>query len=357
MLGLCRSANHPSMPYAEERRIAIEAVEKASFLCRAVQTDLVAAASMDKQDKSPVTVADFGAQAVVTHLLRGAFPDLPLVGEEDAAALREPSNRALADQVVAHVVAHVEANVEAHVEAHAVGETVPGLGFAEVLDLIDYGTYGGGASGRHWTLDPIDGTKGFLRMDQYAVALALIEDGEVVLGVLGCPNMPVGAASEGERGCLFVAVKGEGAFQRALSGGPEQPVRVTDVSQTEKANFCESVEAAHSSQSDSAQVAGLLGITADPFRIDSQCKYGAVSRGEASIYLRLPTRKDYEEKIWDHAAGAVVVREAGGKVTDVMGRELDFSLGRTLRNNSGVIVTNGVLHEPVIAAVRKVLAV
>ncbi len=194
-------------------------------------------------------------------------------------------------------------------------------------------------------------------MDQYAVALALIEDGEVVLGVLGCPNMPVGAASEGERGCLFVAVKGEGAFQRALSGGPEQPVRVTDVSQTEKANFCESVEAAHSSQSDSAQVASLLGITADPFRIDSQCKYGAVSRGEASIYLRLPTRKDYEEKIWDHAAGAIVVREAGGKVTDVMGRELDFSLGRTLRNNSGVIVTNGVLHEPVIAAVRKVLAV
>jgi 3'(2'), 5'-bisphosphate nucleotidase len=340
------------MPYAEERRIAIEAVEKASFLCRTVQAHLVAGASMDKQDKSPVTVADFGAQAVVTHLLRGAFPDLPLVGEEDAAALREPGNRALADQVVGHVVAHVAADVAAHA-----GETVPGLGSAEVLDLIDYGTYGGGASGRHWTLDPIDGTKGFLRMDQYAVALALIEDGEVVLGVLGCPNMPVGAVSDGERGCLFVAVRGEGAFQRALSGGAERPVRVTDVSQAEKANFCESVEAAHSSQSDAAQVASLLGITAEPFRIDSQCKYGAVSRGEASIYLRLPTRKDYEEKIWDHAAGAIVVREAGGKVTDVMGRELDFSLGRTLRNNSGVIVTNGTLHEPVIAAVRKVLAV
>jgi len=328
------------MPYAEERRVAIEAVEKASFLCRTVQAHLVAAASMDKRDKSPVTVADFGAQAVVTHLLRGSFPDLPLVGEEDAAALREPANRALTDQVVAHV-----------------GEAIPGLESAAVLDLIDYGTYGGGASGRHWTLDPIDGTKGFLRMDQYAVALALIEDGEVVLGVLGCPNMPVDAVSDGERGCLFVAVKGEGAFQRALSGGAERPVRVTDVSQTEKANFCESVEAAHSSQSDAAQVADLLGITAEPFRIDSQCKYGAVSRGEASIYLRLPTRKDYEEKIWDHAAGAIVVREAGGKVTDVMGRELDFSLGRTLRNNSGVIVTNGTLHEPVIAAVRKVLAV
>jgi len=329
------------MPYAEERRIAIEAVEKASFLCRIVQANLVAEASMDKQDKSPVTVADFGAQAVVTRILRGAFPDLPLVGEEDAAALRDPDNRELAEKVVAHVA-----------------EALPGAEFDEVLDLIDYGTYEGGGAGSHWTLDPIDGTKGFLRMDQYAVALALIEDGEVVLGVLGCPNMPLDAGDpDAERGCLFVAVKGEGTFRRALSGGAEQRVQVTGISDPSQANFCESVEAAHSSQSDSAQVASLLGITADPFRIDSQCKYGAVSRGDASIYLRLPTRKDYEEKIWDHAAGAIVVREAGGKVTDIRGQELDFSLGRTLKNNSGVIVTNGALHARVIEAVREVLGV
>ncbi|MDE0886808.1 MAG: 3'(2'),5'-bisphosphate nucleotidase [Myxococcota bacterium] len=327
------------MPYAEERRIAIEAVERASFLCRTVQANLVAEASMDKKDKSPVTVADFGAQAVVTHALRGAFPELPLVGEEDAAELRDPANRGIADQVVAHVA-----------------ETVPGIEADAVLDLIDYGTYPGGGSGRHWTLDPIDGTKGFLRLDQYAVALALIEDGEVVLGVLGCPNMPLDASDpDGERGCLFVAVKGEGAFRRALSGGPEEGVAVTRIDDPSQAKFCESVEAAHSSQSDSAQVAQKLGITAEPFRIDSQCKYGAVSRGDASIYLRLPTRADYEEKIWDHAAGAIVVREAGGKVTDIRGRELDFSLGRTLKNNSGVIVTNGALHDRVIEAVGEVL--
>ena len=313
----------------------------ASRLCRQVQANLVAQASMDKSDKSPVTVADFGAQAVVTHVLRGAFPELPLVGEEDAAALREPANRGLAEQVVAHV-----------------GEAVPGLDSGDVLDLIDAGTHGGGASGRFWTLDPIDGTKGFLRMDQYAVALALIEDGEVILGVLGCPNLSlVASEADGERGCLFAAVKGEGAFQRSLAGGKEVGVRVTEVAATKDANFCESVEAAHSSQSDSARVAERLGITADPFRIDSQCKYGAVSRGDASIYLRLPTRKDYEEKIWDHAAGSIVVSEAGGRVTDVTGRDLDFSRGRTLAENSGVIVTNGRLHEPVVDAVREVLGV
>ncbi len=327
------------MPYEREREAAVEAVEKASFLCRAVQSNLVSEASMDKKDKSPVTVADFGAQAVVTRILRESCPDLPLVGEEDARELREPENRALLDQVVAHV-----------------REGAPALDTGEVLELIDYGTYEGGAEGSHWTLDPIDGTKGFLRLDQYAVALALIERGEVVLGVLGCPNLPVEAdRPDGETGCIFVAVRGEGTFMRPLSGGDEVPIRVTDIARTSEANFCESVESAHSSQSDAAKVAKLLGITAPPFRIDSQCKYAAVGRGDASIYLRLPTRADYEEKIWDHAAGAVVIREAGGRVTDVLGRELDFSLGRTLRNNSGVIVTNGHLHDRVVASVQEVL--
>ena len=329
------------MSYTEELDVAIEAVKKASLLCSQVQANLVAAASMDKQDKSPVTVADFSAQALVTHILGSAFPDIPLVGEEDADALREPENQALAQQVVSHVT-----------------EAVSAIEAGDVLDLIDSGTHGGGASGRHWTLDPIDGTKGFLRMDQYAVALALIEDGEVVLGVLGCPNLPrESAAPDGERGCLFAAAKGQGAFQRGLAGGAETEIHVTDIREASQANFCESVEAGHSSQSDSARVAERLGITADPFRIDSQCKYGAVSRGDASIYLRLPTRKDYQEKIWDHAAGSIVVREAGGQVSDVLGRELDFSQGRILAKNTGVIVTNGALHAPVVAAVREVLGV
>jgi 3'(2'), 5'-bisphosphate nucleotidase len=327
------------MSYSKEREVAVRAVEQASRLCQKVQANLVADHALSKKDKSPVTVADFGAQAVVTHVLSGSFPDVPLVGEEDAAELREAENSALTDQVVANV-----------------REIVPDLDRDTVLDLIDRGTYAGGATGRHWTLDPIDGTKGFLRLEQYAVALALIENGEVVLGVLGCPNLPIDAsAPEGERGCLFVAVKGEGAFVRLRGRDDESRVSVTDVQDTARASFCESVESAHSSQDDSAKVAKRLGIVAPPYRIDSQCKYAAVSRGDASIYLRLPTRKGYEEKIWDHAAGSMVIQEAGGRVTDVRGKDLDFSLGRTLRDNLGVIVTNGHVHDRVVAAVREVL--
>lgn len=62
---------------------------------------------------------------------------------------------------------------------------------AAVLASIARGaSAGSGATGRHWVLDPVDGTLGFVRGDQYAVALALVEDGRVVVGVLGCPNMP-----------------------------------------------------------------------------------------------------------------------------------------------------------------------
>ncbi|HHO51768.1 MAG TPA: 3'(2'),5'-bisphosphate nucleotidase [Deltaproteobacteria bacterium] len=327
------------MAYEAELSAAIDAVEKASRLCEAVQRRLVAGSALEKGDRSPVTVADFGAQAVVSQLLALEFPHDPLVGEEDADALRQDSNAELRGKVIDGV--------------HSI---LPDLSGDEILAAIDRGTYSGGATGRHWTLDPIDGTKGFLRLDQYAVALALIEDGEVVLGVLGCPNLPHDAERpDAGRGCLFWGVEGSGARWRPIGGDTTAPIFVDEVTEPGRARFCESVEVAHSNQSHSAQVAARLGITRPPFRIDSQCKYAAVGRGDASIYLRLPTRADYVEKIWDHAAGFRVVTEAGGRVTDVTGAPLDFSLGRTLSSNKGVIVTNGPMHDRVLEAVQQVL--
>lgn len=325
------------MAYEEQLRIAIEAVERASRLCRTVQQRLVADSTLQKGDKSPVTVADFGAQAIVSHLLATHFPDIPLVGEEDADALRQEENGALRQSVIDCVQA---------VQPELDGDTI--------LNAIDRGTYQGGASGLHWTLDPIDGTKGFLRLDQYAVALALIEDGEVVLGVLGCPNMPVNGADASQgQGCIFSAAKGQGAWQHALDNpGTPQRISVDDGASLADAKLCESVETAHTSHSHSARISARLGITAEPFRIDSQCKYAAVARGDASIYLRLPTKPGYVEKIWDHGAGWCVVVEAGGTVTDVAGAPLDFGQGRRLENNRGVIVTNGRFHDEVLAAVQ-----
>lgn len=316
---------------------AVEAVRAASRVCIAVQKALVSADTLEKKDKSPVTVADFASQAIICSKLVAALPGDRVVGEEDSAELREGEQRALRAAVTEKVC----------------GELGTSASESQVLDWIDLG--GADATGdRYWTLDPIDGTKGFLRGEQYAVALGLIEDGEVVLGVLGCPNLPSG----GGTGALFAAVKGQGAHVLPLEGSGTQgtSLQVAQVSSPAQARFCESVESGHSNQGESARIAELLGITQEPYRIDSQCKYAAVSRGDASIYLRMPTRADYREKIWDHAAGKIVVECAGGRVTDVNGNDLDFTQGRTLEDNRGIVATCGPIHDEVIDVVKRVRA-
>ena len=130
-------------------------------------------------------------------------------------------------------------------------------------------------------------------------------------------------------------------------------VSVAKLERADQARFCESVESGHSDQDESARIAEDLGIRSEPFRIDSQCKYAAVARNDASIYLRLPTRADYREKIWDHAAGCLVVECAGGSVTDADGAPLDFTVGATLAKNRGIVATCGSIHDEVIAAVRR----
>jgi 3'(2'), 5'-bisphosphate nucleotidase len=328
--------------YARELEIATAAVRQAARVCRTVQANLVTAATAEKKDKSPVTVADYASQAVVCMALHEAFPLDPIVGEEAADELRGTSDaaKALLDKVTASVRA---------VSEREIAET-------QVLDAIDRGGFAPepGKPGRYWALDPIDGTKGFLRGEQYAVALALVVDGQVVAGVLGCPNLP--ARDGGEPGLLMRAVRGRGTSVLGLDESDvAKVVQVDGVRETRGARFCESVESGHSDQDSSARIAAVLGITAEPHRIDSQCKYAAVARGDASIYLRLPTRKDYQEKIWDHAAGVIVVEEAGGRVTDVRGAALDFWQGRTLAKNAGVICTSGAIHDEVVSAVKKVL--
>ena len=328
-----------SASYEQELSVAIAAVRKAGQICRAVQQQITPE-TLEKKDSSPVTVADFAAQAVVCKYLGDAFPNDRVVGEENADELRGDSSAMLGP--IRKYIA--DADIEGS--------------FDEICDWIDRGG-DDGASDRFWTLDPIDGTKGFLRKQQYAISLALIIDGEIVLGLLGCPNLPSEGVDQtsGNDGSLLYAIKGNGAFQTALFDDAASVVTVNASREDDFANarMVESVESGHSKHDAAADVKSALGIAAEPVRLDSQAKYAIVSRGDAEAYLRLPTRADYQEKIWDHAGGVIVVEEAGGTVTDCRGEKLDFSLGRTLANNKGVIASAGVDHEKVVAAVRKAM--
>jgi 3'-phosphoadenosine 5'-phosphosulfate (PAPS) 3'-phosphatase len=325
--------------YDREQVVAVEAVREASRLCRAVAGE-ISPEVLSKKDKSPVTVADFGSQALIARTLAEAFPDDPIIAEEDSAELRQAENAAILDQVLRHVRA-----VRAEGDPAAAGKD---LEAGEVCQWIDRG----GTSeyyDRFWTLDPIDGTKGFLRGEQYAIALALIVEGQVAVAALACPGLAA----------VFFAVHDEGAFVVPLDAAAEAETRpphrihVSDRDDPASARFCESVESGHSAHGDAASIAGRLGITSTPLRMDSQAKYAVVARGDADLYLRLPTRADYREKIWDHAAGALIIAEAGGTVTDIHGKRLEFQHGRELIANRGVIVTNGRFHDRVLGAIRE----
>jgi 3'(2'), 5'-bisphosphate nucleotidase len=322
-----------------ERQFAIEAVSIAARLTSAVRRDFDPAHAVAKADASPVTVADLGAEALISLSLAETLPGDRLMGEEDAGPLRASAD--LADDVLARVrKERADATLD------------------EVLGALDRCDDTGGPGRRWWTLDPVDGTKGFLRNEQYAIALALIEDGEVVLATMGCPNLPHigGPGAPGPAGCLFVAERGAGAWQLPLDAAARHMgtrISMADVASAGEARYAESVESGHSNQSEAELVAQTLGITAAPLRLDSQTKYAVVARGDASIYLRLP-HGDYRENVWDHAAGALIVSEAGGRVSDIDGRPLDFTTGRRLTANRGIVATAAPIHEDVLAAVRTV---
>ena len=346
------------MRYAKELLVALSAVREASLAARSLQNKIATTkAAYQKLDTtggghgsvSPVTAADFMVQALILSSLAKAFPNDRFIAEESSAELIAAGD-ATKTAVMAALSEHAPGSLENE---------------ADVLASLDLGATGvvdgWSRTRRTWVLDPIDGTKGFLRGDQFAVALALLDDGQPVIGCLGCPAL-------GEEGSLFYASKGGGAFCGTTHGAASDAFASRDQSAVDAASTrctvspepqgagivrTEAFEAGHSNHAVAEGVAQLLGCSGTPpIRMDGQGKYGILSRGEAHVYTRLP-RAGYVENIWDHAAGAIIIEEAGGRVTDQDGNPLDFSRGAKLSESvRGIVASNGIVHEALILALR-----
>lgn len=324
--------------YDHHLKIGREAVSEAMRMTRTIQVELTKADSITKSDKSPVTIADFTAQAIVCEMLNQRFPEIPIVAEERSDALKEPENR----EVLEKIFYYIE-------RGDAIGQRLNRVNLFRCIDL-------GGApadSGMFWTLDPVDGTKGFLRGEQYAIALALINNGEVILGILGCPNLNL--CHNSNHGTLLSAIKGQGTHVVDAANGATVDCSASSETDPVKMRFVESYVSAHSNMDMQLAIARSLKMERDPVRMDSQVKYAVVATGEAEIYLRIPNPKtpDYREKIWDHAAGSLVVQEAGGVVTDICGSPLDFSMGKTLKNNRGIFASVPSVRDRVLDIIKE----
>ncbi len=334
--------------YAKLLSAATQAVADACLVCRAVQQDMDRVRAIVKDDNSPVTVADYASQAVVGHTLRELTGSCVMVGEETSTYLRNPEHGA---QLAATLAAAQEVWGDADE--------------ASLLEAIDLGAADPSHTG-FWTVDPIDGTKGFLRGHQYAVCLAYIERGEPVIGVLGCPNLPQDFSEPfdipDERGCIYTCIKGQGVSELPGDDPTATPVRIQRLPHNEGSaiSVCSSIEESHTSSQRVAQVLELAAQKGlkigEPARLDSQCKYAVVARGQADAYIRLPTKKGYVERIWDHAAGALMCSEAGCAVTDSLGNPLDFSLGRGLEKNLGILAAPARAHGILLGAIKELEA-
>ncbi|KAL2612256.1 hypothetical protein R1flu_023948 [Riccia fluitans] len=373
-----------SSEYEKELEAAVRAVQLSCILSQTIQQRILRNEENTdfKKDRSIVTVADWGVQAVVSWVLSQAFSDeeIPMMAEEDTTGLRGMEKIDLLQRVVAAVNDCLQ-----HAEKVGVSPPPRPLGAIDVLKAINKGSAEGGPKGRYWVLDPVDGTLGFVRGDQYAVALALIDDGEVVLAVLGCPNFPLRkqwlvhhhryyriasrlnppSPNKWHKGLLLTTTKGagevimrplvlnaDGSTQWKESQQMATPVSVSTIDDPVEATFCEPFEKANSSHSFTAGLAEHLGLRNRPLRVYSMAKYAAIARGDAEIFMKF-AKTGYREKIWDHAAGVLIVQEAGGVVTDAGGNPLDFSQGRFLDNlDRGIIACSGnALHDKLLKAV------
>jgi 3'(2'), 5'-bisphosphate nucleotidase len=319
-------------PWQREFDVALGAVRDAAALAREIREQR-SGQPLVKADRSPVTVADFAVQALIADRLARAFPDDALVAEEDASVLRSSAGRGLLESVF-----------------DALRPASLQLSSSEVLDAIDRGR--GTPGERFWTLDPIDGTQGFIRGDQYVVALALIQQGRIEIGLLGCPQLTddrqVGVGS------IVCAVRNRGAFRASLAGADFAPLGVSSCSDPSKARVLRSFEGEHIDLSTFNKIIELLAVKAPPTLMDSQAKHAVIAAGQADVLIRVPATREFRDTIWDQAAGSLIVEEAGGRVSDLYGIPLDFAAGRRLARNEGVIASNGRIHATVVDAIRHI---
>ncbi|OGX12650.1 MAG: hypothetical protein A2351_02220 [Omnitrophica bacterium RIFOXYB12_FULL_50_7] len=323
-----------------EVQFALELIQGGSELARRIRAE-TPIRSIIKRDHSPVTLADMSIQALAGALLEKYLPEAVLVAEEDTDHLKTPEGAEDLEKIIAYLHAFF-----------------PHANSDKIHQWIDRGQ--GESAGSFWTLDPIDGTKGFLRGGQYVTALAFIQNGKVELAAIGCPELELQEHKALGKGVGIFAMRGRGCWAAPLGWLKEFSkwvrLEVSKRREIHQARILDSFDPEHRDVEKNRRIREVLGIREEPIFMDSMAKHAVIASGDSEIFFRTLPRKDpgYRDKIWDVAAGALAIEEAGGRVTDLEGRELDFGAGLMLARNPGLVATNGFLHDAVLGVLRKV---
>ena len=342
--------------YSKELQIACLTVQRAALVTKRL-IESVDKGNLDKSDATPVTLADFAAQALIIAAMHDTFPNDRFVGEEDSKALRADAK--LLDRTWELVsTTHLE-------DEESEGLLYTPQSKEEMLDLIDLGQSEYERSGRTWVLDPVDGTATFMNGQQYAVCLALVEDGCQKVGVLGCPNLHFESGRIGENivdrhgyGYQMFAVAGEGASVRRMGRGallPDSKIdKKTEVIDPRDLNFVDCQAATSTNFELHGRIATRLGApwpnTTDVWA--AQMRYVALVVGGCNTVVKIPRKPEYRSKLWDHAGGMLLAEEVGLTVSDVHGHPIDCGVGRSLWGSYGMIVAPPSIHGKLVEAAK-----
>jgi len=354
---------------ADRMLVARTVVELCAVLTRKLQKHtLDSKNSLEKSDFSPVTVGDFAVQAIITSALHDQFPDDTFVAEESADDLRQ--NTALLDQVWDLVEAERELGLNSKVPLRLPSSK------DEILALLDLGGKNERSDGPcTWVIDPIDGTKTFMEGTQYAINCALLVNGREEIGIVACPNMASHGSGADERyidtcghgTLIFARREGGNTSYRSMNphcpGWGKQygthrhgdvPIALEHLSMADSPTYTSTILSLHQ------EVAKRLGIPSSrswPQNIlySSLMKYAALSVKRVQVVIRIFKYKSWRSNIWDHAGGVLIYEKVGGKVTDLNGKAIDFSKGRKMSENYGLVCAPSSVHAEVLQIVQDVI--
>lgn len=190
---------------------------------------------------------------------------------------------------------------------------------------------------RLWLIDPMDGTKGFVQKNgDFAVQIGLAEDGEIILGVVFLPAENV----------LYFASKGNGAF---MVENDETPKRLQVSDETDFSEMILAVSRDHRSAR-MTNVVEHFGFQKEVQRGSVGLKIGLIANQICDVYIHLSPRT----KHWDSAAPEIIIREAGGELTDIFGGRIIYNTS-DVHNHNGILATNGITHQDAVKTLKPLL--
>ncbi len=302
--------------YNKELKFAIEIVRKASIITEWFKKKNFGSFSYKKPDQSPVTLADFASQIYLNSQIREYFQDDQIIAEEEN-------------------VEFIDLKAE-----NLIKQCFKELNINKLEILKENIRYHGKTSERQWTIDPIDGTIGYQQGLSYAIGVGFMINSNPKICAIAVPNYNVDLLA------IFSAEENQGA-QVSYSNNVFKPIKVNHNEDLRNIRLCHSL---HYDQPWVLKFAQDIGIR-NFIQIDSMAKFCMVADGTADLYIK---PLDLEHSFtWDFMPGDLLVKEAGGNVTDLNGEHLKFKEKKCTWTKPGIIASNRKLQKKILELIKR----